>query len=188
MRSIRLVTALVAMIAVAACTGAQPGWTLAPAPSITPVPSTSGEPSASAPASGEPSASVAPASAEPSASTPASVAPSASAEASGPASAAPSGSAAATTVELTASQIAFDKTELQVPAGQPFQITFINNDASVPHDVAIREGSPTGAEIFKGAVVTGVATTTYDVPALAAGAYGFVCTIHANMTGTLTAS
>jgi len=186
MRSIRLATALVAMIAVAACTGAQPGWTLAPAPSVTPVPATSGEPSG-APASSAPSAS-APASVAPSASAPASVAPSASAAPSGPASAAPSGSAAATVVELTAAQIAFDKTELQVPAGQPFQITFINNDASVPHDVAIRQGSPTGTEIFKGEVVTGVATVTYDVPALVAGTYGFVCTIHPNMTGTLTAS
>jgi plastocyanin len=176
MRSLRLATALVAMIAVAACTGAQPGWTLAPAPSITPVPSTSGEPSG------------APASAAPSASTPASVAPSASAAPSGPASAAPSGSASATGVELTAAQIAFDKTELQVPAGQPFQITFTNNDAGVPHNVAIHEGSPTGTQIFKGDIIAGVATATYDVPALAAGTYGFVCSVHPNMTGTLTAS
>jgi plastocyanin len=33
-----------------------------------------------------------------------------------------------------------------------------------------------------------VATATYDVPALAAGTYGFVCSVHPNMTGTLTAS
>ena len=30
------------------------------------------------------------------------------------------------------------------------------------------------------------ATKTYDVPALAAGAYAFICTVHPNMTGTLT--
>ena len=38
-----------------------------------------------------------------------------------------------------------------------------------------------------GDLVTGVATTTYNVPALKAGTYPFVCTVHANMTGTLTA-
>ena len=32
----------------------------------------------------------------------------------------------------------------------------------------------------------GVATQTYDVPALAAGSYPFMCTVHPNMTGTLT--
>ena len=33
----------------------------------------------------------------------------------------------------------------------------------------------------------GVATRDYQVPALAAGEYTFVCTVHPNMTGTLTA-
>ena len=37
-----------------------------------------------------------------------------------------------------------------------------------------------------GAIFPGVAQQTYDVPALAAGTYGFVCTVHPNMTGTLT--
>jgi plastocyanin len=32
-----------------------------------------------------------------------------------------------------------------------------------------------------------VATRTFEVPALAAGTYPFACTVHANMTGTLTA-
>jgi plastocyanin len=27
---------------------------------------------------------------------------------------------------------------------------------------------------------------TYDVPPLAAGTYGFICSVHPNMTGTLT--
>ena len=40
--------------------------------------------------------------------------------------------------------------------------------------------------MFTGAIITGVATTVYDVQALPAGAYTFVCTVHANMTGTLT--
>ncbi len=112
-----------------------------------------------------------------------------SVEASGPAVASgePNGSPAAGTIELTAQNIAFDKAELQVPADTAFQLVFHNQDASVPHDVAIHEGSPTGAEVFKGEVFPGVDTKTYDVPALKAGTYGFICTVHPNMTGTLIA-
>jgi plastocyanin len=40
--------------------------------------------------------------------------------------------------------------------------------------------------VFKGAIFPGPAQQTYDVPALKAGSYGFVCTVHPNMTGTLT--
>jgi plastocyanin len=41
--------------------------------------------------------------------------------------------------------------------------------------------------VFTGAVFNGVATQTYTVDPLAAGPYGFVCTVHpTTMTGTLT--
>ena len=73
-----------------------------------------------------------------------------------------------------------------VKAAAPFRIEFANQDPSVPHNVAIHEGSATGTEVFKGAIFPGVATQTYDVPALDAGAYAFVCTVHPTMTGTLT--
>jgi len=90
-------------------------------------------------------------------------------------------------VTLTASGIAYDTDSLEVPADTPFQIVFTNNDAGIPHNVAIHEGSPTGPEVWKGEIFNGVETRTYDVPALPAGTYGFVCTVHPNMTGTLTA-
>ncbi len=123
-------------------------------------------------------------SAAPSASTGVpSAAPSASPGESPAASAAP----AATVIKIVAQNIAFDLTEIEVPAGQPFQIEFVNNDAGIPHNVAIAEGSPTGKVVFQGDIVTGVTTVTYDVPALPAGTYGFVCQVHPNMTGTLTA-
>ncbi|MGZ9160604.1 MAG: cupredoxin domain-containing protein [Candidatus Limnocylindrales bacterium] len=102
-------------------------------------------------------------------------------------SVAPSESAAPGAIELTALNIAFDKSELTVPAATPFQIVFHNQDASIQHNVAIHEGSATGPEVFRGEIFAGVATKTYDVPAIAAGTYGFVCTVHPNMTGTLTA-
>ena len=39
-------------------------------------------------------------------------------------------------------------------------------------------GGATGAELFKGEIFNGVATRVYDVPALDAGTYAFVCTVH----------
>ena len=91
------------------------------------------------------------------------------------------------TLTISASGIAFDTDTLEVPAGVPFKIVFTNNDAGIPHNVAIHEGSPTGPAVWTGEIFNGVETRTYDVPALPAGTYGFVCTVHPNMTGTLTA-
>ena len=107
---------------------------------------------------------------------------------SGAPSAAPSGGPGATiTLTLTAQGVAFDKDALEVPANTDFEIVLVNNDAGIPHNVAIHEGSPTGPELFKGDGITGVATITYKVKGLPAGTYGFVCTFHpATMTGTLT--
>lgn len=168
MRSIRLLAACVAVVAVAGCASAKPGWTYAPAPSAPPV--ASGEPSASS--SGAPSA---PASTQPSPDSSASAPPPASAEGGG------------AVLEVSAEAVAFDTAELAAPADQPFQIHFTNNDASILHNVAIHEGSPTGPEVFKGEIFAGPGERTYDVPALPAASYGFVCTVHPNMVGTLTA-
>ena len=165
MRTLRSVLILGAVLALAACTSAKPGWTYAPAPSATPLPSV------------EASASAAP-SAEASASVPAS-APAASGSA-------PAASGGGATLEIEAENIAYKESTLTATAGQPFKIDFKNQDAGVPHNVAIHKDSPTGAEIFKGEIFPGVAEMTYDVPALEAGTYGFVCSVHPNMTGTLT--
>ena len=43
-----------------------------------------------------------------------------------------------------------------------------------------------GAVLFKGEIITGPAQITYDVPALPAGTYTYICSVHPNMTGTLT--
>ena len=51
---------------------------------------------------------------------------------------------------ITASGIAFDTDTLEVPADTPFQIVFANNDAGIPHNVAIHEGSPTGPAVWTG--------------------------------------
>lgn len=89
-------------------------------------------------------------------------------------------------VTVTARGVAFIETEFTAPADQPFTIAFVNEDATVPHNVALHEGSPTGPEAWKGEVFPGVETRVYDVDPLPAGTYAFICTVHPAMTGTAT--
>ena len=89
-------------------------------------------------------------------------------------------------VVVTASNINWVETELTAPAETPFTLALDNQDNAVPHDVAIRDEG--GSDVFKTEIITGVSSAVYDVPALPAGTYTFVCTIHPNMVGTLTAS
>jgi plastocyanin len=173
MRTIRLLAAGLTILAVSGCTTSTPGWTYAPA-------SASAAPSVDAGVSAAPSGSAAP-----SASPSAAASPAASAASAAPGqSAQPSASAATAVVQVSAQNIAFDPTELSVPADQAFQIEFANND-TLPHNVEIKDAA--GTSIFQGEVFTGVATQTYDVPPLPAGSYQFICTVHPNMVGTLTA-
>lgn len=124
---------------------------------------------------------------------PATPSPSASAAPSEGASAAPSEAPsgepseepAGDVITITAANIAFTQTEVQVPAGTPFTIRFENNDAGVPHNVEIKDAG--NQSVFMGEIFNGVGTRDYSVPALPAGRYTFVCTVHPNMTGTLTA-
>ena len=151
-----LALVVLAMSAAACAATAGPAWTYAPP---TQAPSTA--PAASDAASAAPSG------------APASAAPSEAA----------SGGTGGPVVQISASNIAFEQTEVSAPAGAAFTIHFNNKDAGTPHNVAIKDAS--GMEMFKGDIVTGPIETDYPVPALAAGTYTFVCTVHPNMTGTL---
>jgi mono/diheme cytochrome c family protein/plastocyanin len=93
---------------------------------------------------------------------------------------------AGTVIEISASSsTAFDANEFTVPADTAFQIHFSNKEAGVPHNVEVKDTA--NATIVRGDIITGVAEATYDVPALAAGSYPFICSVHPNMTGTITA-
>ena len=87
-------------------------------------------------------------------------------------------------VTITAANIDFTTKEVTAPADAPFTIAFDNQD-TVPHDVVIKDGG--GGTVFQGEIVTGPKAIVYDVPALPAGGYTFVCSIHPNMTGSLSA-
>jgi cytochrome c oxidase subunit 2 len=100
----------------------------------------------------------------------------------------PPGTGEGPTLDLSAKDIAYDESSLTVPANTPFNIDFDNQDDGIPHNVAIHEGSAKGPEVFRGDVFNGIASMVYNVPALGPGEYGFVCTVHPNMTGTLTAN
>jgi plastocyanin len=166
---------LLAVAAFAACSSAgQAGWTYAPAPSATPVPS------GSAPASGEPPAS-APASA------PASVAPSGTPGGSTGPSGQPSGTVVTVSAPTGAATTGFDPKDLTGPANTPFKLEFDNQDATAPHNIVISDPSGQPVNIGDTAFFTGPEKRTYDVPALAPGAYPFMCQVHpTTMTGTLT--
>jgi cytochrome c oxidase subunit 2 len=93
------------------------------------------------------------------------------------------GAPAGQVVQLQAKGTAFTQTSLTAPANTPFTIHFDNQDP-LPHNVKISDSS--GKEVFSGPLVNGPAAADYQVPALAAGSYPFVCIVHANMTGTIT--
>ena len=99
---------------------------------------------------------------------------------------APSASPVAADVTITAKNISYVQSSATAPAGRPFTIDFQNMDPGVPHDVTIHKGSPTGTQVFDGAIFEGPASKIYNVPALAAGTYAYVCSVHPTMTGTLT--
>jgi plastocyanin len=85
---------------------------------------------------------------------------------------------------IEAKDLMFLQTSVNVPAGKPFALAF-DNQENLPHNVAIKD--PSGKEVFTGEILTAVGSTTYQVPALAAGGYTFICSVHPQMTGTMTA-
>jgi heme/copper-type cytochrome/quinol oxidase subunit 2 len=98
----------------------------------------------------------------------------------------PSGAAGGPVIEVAAQNVAFTTTTLQAPADKPFTIHFKNEDqAAVPHNVTINDAS--GKVVLAGGNVDGGKDITYQVPALKAGTYPFLCTVHpTSMTGTIT--
>jgi cytochrome c oxidase subunit II len=90
-----------------------------------------------------------------------------------------------TTVAISADNIQFDIDEFEVPADTPFCIEFENLE-DVPHNVSIYEG---GEALFQGEILNTAGSITYEVPALPAGSYRFICDVHPQtMVGDVTVS
>ena len=101
----------------------------------------------------------------------------AAAGAGGPPPSSPTGGAV-----ITAQNIAFDRGQLAVPAGRPFQLLFENREGA-PHNVRIYDD--VDQPLFVGEIFGGPGSRTYEVPAIPAGTHQFRCDVHPDMAGTV---
>jgi plastocyanin len=97
----------------------------------------------------------------------------------------PSGPAGGSSVTVVAQNLQFDTDEIDLSAGQPSAITFENKDAGTQHDIAIFTDPSQSQVLFRGSLITGVATTKYEVPPLDPGTYYFHCDVHPTMNGSV---
>ena len=86
---------------------------------------------------------------------------------------------------IVAKDIKFVTTQVNVPAGKAFGLSFDNQDGA-PHNVAIYTDSSASQSLFKGDIFSSE-KRVYQVPALAPGSYFFRCDVHPDMTGTIVA-
>src|SRR5688572_16888635 len=100
-----------------------------------------------------------------------------------PSPAAPAGDPSGDAVTIVAKDLKFAPAAVAVKADTAFDLVFDNQEGA-PHNIAISNDS--GASVFKGEIVSNT-KVTYAVPALPAGTYGFICDVHPDMKGTITA-
>ncbi|GIU97343.1 MAG: hypothetical protein KatS3mg013_1146 [Actinomycetota bacterium] len=89
---------------------------------------------------------------------------------------------------VVAQELAFEPTEIELPADQPTTITFENRDdvgSFGQHNIAIYQDDTFATALWTGELVSGPATVTYEVEPLPAGTYAFRCDVHPQMTGTV---
>ena len=86
-----------------------------------------------------------------------------------------------------AKNIAFDQTDADRPGRHAVQDRLRQPGRAVPHNVAIHEGSPTGpARVQRARSSRGSPSRPTTSRPWRPATYAFVCTVHPNMTGTLT--
>jgi plastocyanin len=80
----------------------------------------------------------------------------------------------------------WDRIAITAPAGKAWHVAIDNQETSVLHNFTVASGKTFEERIFQTkSFLKG--RFTYAIPALPAGSYLFICTIHAEvMTGTLT--
>lgn len=91
-----------------------------------------------------------------------------------------------TVIQLVATNARWDQTSITAPAGKVWHVKIDNQEKTTPHNFTVASGPTFPERIFTSPNFRG-GTYTFDIPALPAGSYLFICTLHANtMTGTLT--
>jgi hypothetical protein len=91
-------------------------------------------------------------------------------------------------IPIVAKGIAWEQTELTVPADTAFEIAVDNQDAGIPHNLSIYADDSFASVIHEGEIFSGVSTLTEEIEPLAAGEYAYRCDVHPLMIGTMTAS
>ena len=77
--------------------------------------------------------------------------------------------------------------QLSAPSARPLMITFQNQDTGVSHNVDVTTDKAGAQSLGAAPIVTGPATSTVGIRALAPGTYYFHCDVHpTQMTGTIT--
>lgn len=88
-------------------------------------------------------------------------------------------------VQIRAENTAFSREEMTLTADTEVEIRFDNNDRDVQHNISILGQDPS-RPVFRGQLVTGVATATYTFHAPPPGEYRFQCDVHpTQMKGTV---
>jgi plastocyanin len=90
----------------------------------------------------------------------------------------PPASGGAQSLFLTSVNLKFSPTTLYATSGGSVTITLSNQDNFVPHNVAV-------SGLGTSATCSGPCTVTLSFLSPPAGSYGFICTVHPYMTGTL---
>ncbi|HYO43005.1 MAG TPA: cupredoxin domain-containing protein [Candidatus Limnocylindrales bacterium] len=97
----------------------------------------------------------------------------------------PVGGSEAPGLVITARNIAFEPQSVTVPANVPLTLVLDNQDSGVPHDIQVSDAN--GNVIVKSEIINGPRQLQVALPALAPGDYPFICVVHPNMVGTITA-
>lgn len=89
---------------------------------------------------------------------------------------------------VAALNVAFDRSEIAVPAARAF-ILVLHNRETLPHNISIYRDAAYKERVFEGEVFDRPGTRWYPVPALAPGTYFFQCDVHPiePMRGTVSA-
>ncbi len=100
----------------------------------------------------------------------------------------PSGGPAGSVLQVASIGVneGYEPADLTGLADTPLTIQLDNPDVAAPHNVAIRAANPDGSDWIGLPIAGPGQKAVYTTPPIPAGTYTFYCSVHANMTGTLT--